>query len=48
MKDGLSRLTLTTLGAGLCLALPPLASAAPVVEDLSQGSVKALRRRNLL
>lgn len=38
MKDGLSRFTLTTLGAGLCLALPPLASAAPVVEDLSQGS----------
>ncbi|WP_168012964.1 tol-pal system protein YbgF [Halomonas salinarum] len=38
MKDGLSRSTLTTLGAGLCLALPPLVSAAPVVEDLSQGS----------
>ncbi|WP_192037067.1 tol-pal system protein YbgF [Halomonas sp. YLGW01] len=38
MKDGLSRITLTTLGAGLCLALPPLTSAAPVVEDLSQGS----------
>ena len=38
MKDGLSRFTLTTLGAGVCLALPSLASAAPVVEDLSQGS----------
>ncbi|WP_458525750.1 tol-pal system protein YbgF [Onishia taeanensis] len=38
MKDGLSRFTLTTLGAGLCLALPAVVSAAPVVEDLSQGS----------